>query len=207
MANQKSTTLIALGVAVFVIGGALLFLVVRHSDKKSKSSTNTAASVVTTTTLAPGTKVFPATTPTTIIQFKIPAGDNAVAVQMSYFSGGGGYVQDGDNVNVYAISKGTAATSGSGATTGASSASGGAAGCSGAASSAVVLIQSNLKVLSVIGQAPAQVGQPTSFLLAATPQVAAQLIYQQTFDSLYFTLTSAGQAAAAPLAVTCTNAF
>jgi Flp pilus assembly protein CpaB len=198
MANQKSTTLIALGVAVFVIGGALLFLVVRHNDKKTKSPAAAASKVSSvTTTLAPGTRVFPATTPTTIIQFKIPSGENAVAVQMSYFPGGGGYVQDGDSVNVYAVAKPVTAASGNSQ----------AAGCSTATSGSVVLIQSNLKVLSVIGQAPAQIGQPTSFLLAATPGVAAQLIYQQTFESLYFTLTTPGQAPAAPLAITCTNAF
>jgi hypothetical protein len=203
MANQKSTTLIALGVAVFVIGGVALFLVVRHNDNKKPKSPAAAASTSSGsgTTLAPGTQTFSqTTTPTTIIQFKIPSGENAVAVQMSYFPGGGGYVLPNANVNVYAVEKLPPNTS-----TGAVAAA--QAGCAATNIGAVVLIQSNIKVLSVIGQPPAQSGSPTSFLLAVTPQVAAQLIYHQTFDSLYFTLTSQGQSPSAPLAVTCTNAF
>lgn len=187
MANQKSTTLIALGVAVFVVGGALLFLVVRHNDHKSPKTpaSSSAASAVTSTTLAPGTRVFPATTPTTVISFKIPPGENALAVQMAYFAGGGGYVQDGDAVNVFAVTKGACTDP--------------------HAPQGVTLIDSNVKVLSVLGNPPSSAGQPTSFLLAVTPTVAAQLIYQQTFNALYFTLTSANEAPASPLAVSCTN--
>jgi Flp pilus assembly protein CpaB len=142
-----------------------------------------------------------------IISFKIPAGENALAVQMNYFPGGGGYVQDGDSVNVYAVVKApssAASTAGSGSGSGSGSTS-----CSSdpRTSNSVTLIQTNIKVLSVIGQPPAQVGQPTSFLLAVTPQVAAQLIYHETFESLYFSLTSAGQAPAGASPITCTNAL
>ncbi len=189
MGNKKSTTLIALGVAVFVIGGALLFLVVRHNDKKSSKSANLTSASVTTTTLAPGTAVIPSTPSSTgVIEFKIPSGDNALAVQMDYFNGGAGYVRQGDKVNIYVVAN---------------------KGCtSNAATSQLVkLLLSNVQVLEVLGSPPAASGSPGSYLLAVTPQQAEQLIYHKTFDSLYFTLTVPGTPPATTTGITCSNAF
>ncbi len=188
MANQKSTTLIALGLAVFVIGGALLLLVVRHDGKSSPKHASTLSAAVTTTTLAPGTAVYRESPPTTTIQFKIPDGDNAVAVQMDYFGGGGGDVRQGDSVNIYAIAN---------------------KGCGGATGTnqAVKLILTNVQVLEALGTGPAATGTPGSYLLALTPQQAELLIYHQAFNKLYFSLTAAGAPAATTTGVTCANSL
>jgi Flp pilus assembly protein CpaB len=190
MANQKSTTLIAIGVAVFIIAGGLLFLVVHNNDKSSKSSkSKTAATTASTTTLAPGTEVFPVQpTPTTEIQINVPKGDNALAVQMSYYPGLAGYVHPGDSVNIYAInSKGTCTTPGN--------------------PEVVALIQSNVKVLSVITSPPAQTGLPSTFLLAVTPQDATQLVFLETYDQMYFSLTGSNESPASTSTIDCSNAF
>jgi len=187
MAKNKSTTMIVVGLIVVILGGGVLFLLVRHSAKTSPGKTSLAQTTTTTsTTVAPGTVSFPATTPTTVIQFKIPTGDNAVAIQMDYFAGGGGYVTTGDEVNVFALAKGT---------------------CSDPTNQPTInLVESNVKVLSVIGQPPAQTGQPGSFLLGVTPSQAEKLVFQQTFNQLYFTLVVPGGAAVALPQLNCATA-
>jgi hypothetical protein len=190
MGNQRSTTLIAIGVVVFLIAGGLLFLVVHKNNNKSKSKTNPAATTsATSTTLAPGTETFTqTTTPTTVIDIDIPKGENGLAVQMSYYPGLAGYVHPGDEINIFAVNnKGN---------------------CTDPKNPAVVsLVQSNVKVLSVISSPPAQVGQPGTFLLSVTPQVATQLVFLESYDSMYFSLVGANNPPANASTITCTNAF
>jgi Flp pilus assembly protein CpaB len=183
MSNSKSTRIIAIGVAVFVIGGALLFLVLRGGGS-SKAKSPSVATATTSTTVA-GAVTFPATTPTTLIQFKIPAGQNAVAVPVDYFAGVGGYVRPGDQINIYAILN---------------------KDCTDAKfPSAVKLIFSNVKVLEVIGTPPAASGTAASYLLALSPQDAERLIYNAKFGGLYFTLTTNNEPAATTTGVSCNN--
>jgi len=180
MANQKSTTIIALGVAVFVIGGALLFLVVHNNNNSNKKSPKAAASQPTTSTTVAGA-VSAGTT-----AFTIPAGENALTVQMDYFGGGAGFVKSGDVVNIYAVAN---------------------KGCAAPYPQVVKLVQSNVRILDVLGSPPAQTGQPGSFVLSVTPQQAEVLIYQVKFAALYFTLTTGKEAPANTTGVTCTNAL
>ncbi len=181
MGNQKSTTLIALGVAVFVVGGALLFLVVRHGDQKKPAKAAAVAAVKTATPHA-------STATTNATTVNSPAGQNAISVPMDYFGGGGGYVRQGDKINVYVVAnKGCTANP--------------------ATSQLVKLLLSDVQVLEVLGPPPQATGTPSSYLLAVTPQQAELLIYHKTFDSLYFTLTIAGAAPATTTGISCSNAF
>ena len=185
MSNNKSTRIIAIGVAVFVIGGALLFLLLRNNNSTSKAKTTTAATAP-TTTVAPGSvSISQSATPTTVIQFKIPDGLNAVDIPMDYFAGGGGYVRAGDQINVFAILN---------------------KDCTNDKFPAVVkLILSNVKVLEVLGTPPAPSGASASFLLALSPQNAERLIYNAKFGGLYMTLTTNNEPVASTTGVSCTN--
>jgi Flp pilus assembly protein CpaB len=184
MSNTKSTRIIAIGVAVFVIGAALLFLVL-HKNKSSNSSSSNVAAPPTTTTI-PGAITVGVTPTPTAFQFTIPSGDNAVAVSMSYFPGIGGYVKAGDLVNAYSVIKG---------------------GCSPSVPNGVRILLSNVKVLEVLGSPPASNGQPASFLLALNPVDAAKVIYAESFESLYFTLTTGNEPSMANLGVLCAESL
>lgn len=181
--NKKSTPIIALGVAVFVVGGALLFLLLRGNDKKT-SKPVAAPAVVTTAAPAPGSAA--ATAAAAAAPIKVPAGQNAVAVQMDYFNGLGGFARSGDVVNVYeVVNKDCKDLKG--------------------APLGVKLAIANAKVLQVIESAPAQVGQPANYLLSMSPQDAERLIFLKTGYSLYFTLASQGEPAPATSGVSCAN--
>jgi Flp pilus assembly protein CpaB len=173
-----------------MVGSLLLFLVVGRGGKSSSTTTATqhvATAPVVTTTVAPGSVVFPATPPTTIIQFKIPANETGVALPMDYFAGGGGFVRPGDSINIYEVTNKDCATP--------------------AAMATVKLIQSNVKVLEVLGAAPATTGTPSAYLLALTPQEAEKVIFGAKFESLYLTLTTDATPPQATTGITCKNAL
>lgn len=191
MRQNKSTPIIALGLAVLVIGGALLFLLLRKDNKSTsanKPAAHTGAPVAITTTTAPGGVTFSASPPTTAIQFKIPEGQRALSMQMDFFGGGGGFVRSGDFVDVYVLVNKDCKDPKTGL--------------------GVKLVVPNLKVLEAIGQGPAQAGQPTNFLVAVTPQQAEQIIFLKTAYQLYFTLAGPNsQPPAATPGFTCTNSI
>jgi hypothetical protein len=175
MTNAKSTRIIAVGVAVFVIGGALMFLVLNRSSSSGTPRASTNLSAPATTTTIPGAVVIPASPPTTTVQFKIPAGLNAVAVPMDYFAG--------DMVNIYAILNKDCSTA--------------------TAPGAVKLIFSNVKVLEIFGNQPASTGSSAAFLLAMSPQDAERTIFSSKFEGLYLTLTTGNEPPVATSGVTC----
>jgi hypothetical protein len=188
MNNQKSTMLIAIGVAVFIVAGGLLFLVVRHNDHKSPKATTISQAAVPTTVVSSAAASTPTAASGTAPPVVVPKGDNAVAVSMEYFSGVAGYVHANDHVNIYVVAnKGCAANP--------------------VQSQLAKLLLSNVQVLAILGPAPAAGGGPSSFLLALTPQQSELIIYHHAFDSLYFGLTSVNEPAAATSGITCANAF
>src|SRR5438270_13558672 len=102
MAMRRSTQLLVLGLAVFVIGAGVVLVSLRGSG----GSSPTAATPTTATTMQAGTVVVPGSAgtpgdraPTT---FTIPDGKQAVAVQMPFVGGVAGCGRAGDSVNVYA---------------------------------------------------------------------------------------------------------
>ncbi|MHB8466214.1 MAG: RcpC/CpaB family pilus assembly protein [Acidimicrobiales bacterium] len=186
MSNSKSTRIIAIGVAVFIVGGALLFLVLRNGGS-SKAKTPSAVVSTTPTTVA-GAISFPSgATAAPVIAFKIPEGQNAVAIPMDYFAGGGGYVRSGDLVNIYALFNKDCASK--------------------EFPAAVKLLKSNVRVLEVLGSPPAASGAASSYLLALSPQDAERLIFNAKFAGLYFTLTTNNEPAASTTGITCSNAL
>jgi len=172
MARNRSTVLIAVGVAVFVLGSSMAFLLV-HNDKKSPSKVTTSAASQTAslpahTSLAAAGATAPAAT------LDIPDGMEAVAVQLTLIPGGAGYVHNGDNVNIYGVFKADQPTGGPKVP-------------------AVKLALSNVKVLSVTSPAPGAADNGVAtYLLALTPSQTEQVMYLASFQSLYMSLTRKG---------------
>jgi hypothetical protein len=171
MARNRSTMLIAVGVAVFVLGSSMAFLLV-HSNKKSPSKVSTTAASQTASLPAhTNLAAAQATTPATSIE--IPDGMEAVAVQLTFVPGVAGYVHNGDNVNIYGVFKADQ-PAGSPKVP------------------AVKLALSNVKVLSVTGPAPGADNGAATYLLALAPSQAEQVMYLASFQSLYMSLTRKG---------------
>ena len=98
MGKNRSSILIAIGAAVFVVGAGLAFLAVRSSGGEKAPQVQAAA---TTESTQPGQVAATPTTPS----FEIPTGKQAVAVSVDYVRGVAGYVKAGDKVNLYGTLK------------------------------------------------------------------------------------------------------
>src|SRR5438874_1424266 len=98
MAKNRSSVLIAIGVAVFVVGTGLAFLAV-HGKSNAAPRVQTAAS---TPELKTGQVAAPGTA---AASFEIPKGQQALAVQVPYVQGVAGFVKAGDKVNVFGTVK------------------------------------------------------------------------------------------------------
>ena len=170
MARNRSTVLIAVGVAVFVLGTSMAFLLVHGNKKSSSSKANTTAAqtqLPAHTNLAAAAATTPATT------LDIPDGMEAVAVQLTFVPGVAGYVHNGDNVNIYGVFKADQPAGGPKVP-------------------AVKLALSNVKVLSVTSPAPGADNGAATYLLALTPPQAEQVMYLASLQSLYMSLTRKG---------------
>lgn len=165
MARNRSTALIAIGGAVFVVGAALTFLAMRGDDGGDVRATTT-----------PGAGAAGQAEPVAAAQasppvVKIPDGMEAVAVQVPPIPGLAGYLKVGDNVNVYGTFKDrqpTAAVKGP---------------------PLAKLITSNVEVLAVTAGAE---GAPGTYLLAVDAIQAEQIIYLVSFESVWLSLTREG---------------
>jgi Flp pilus assembly protein CpaB len=108
---------------------------------------------------------------------KIPEGKTALAVQLNWVQGVGGFVGSGDRIDIYGVVKeGPAAPPGA---------------------PFAKLVMQNTEVLNVnINGQSVPAGQPISgdtepiFLLAVTPQEAEHLVFLTSFQDLYFSLVS-----------------
>lgn len=185
MAIRRSTQMLLIGLAVFVIGaGVVLVSLSGGKDDKSASTATTS-----TTLVQPGTVVIPTATPAGPISFTIPEGKQAVAVQMPYIAGLAGYAKAGDTVNVYAtLEKGAAGDV--------------------PPPSARLVLQS-VDVLAVTGPGPGV--EPgtgsTVYLLALDAAQAEQAIFFSRFESMWMTLVPKGQATAQTPGRSFKNAF
>lgn len=173
MAARKSTPIIVIGVAVFVIGAALAFVVLR-GDKSARTRTATAV-VARAPVPSPPTTTPPATSPT----LQIPPGKDAVPVQTPQLQGLDGFAKTGDLVNVYATIRNQRIN------------------IPGLASPEVKLIASDVQVLDVLTNPPTAAPTGTAvYMLALDPVTAEQVIFFDTYESLYFTLVPKGSAPA-----------
>jgi hypothetical protein len=170
MGKNRSSVLIAIGAAVFIVGAGLAFLAVRSGggddNKPQLQTAATTAEQKAGQVTAPG-----AATPS----FEIPTGKQAVAVQVPYVQGVAGFVKAGDKVNVFGTIK--SGPPPKGFTSG----------------PVAKLILSDVLVLSVSAPAASAAGGPTTFVLALNPTDAEQVVYFQSFEGLYMSLARSDQ--------------
>jgi hypothetical protein len=184
MAMRRSTQMLMLGLAVFAIGAGVVLVSLHGSGKGS----GRAAGSTTTTTVQAGTVVVNAAAPSAPTSFTIPAGKQAVAVQVPYVAGLAGYAKAGDIVNVY----GTMDEKGVGANP---------------APPVAKLILSGVEVLAVTGPGPGADAGNATYLLALDAGQAEQAIFFAKFQSLWLTLVPKGQPSPQTPGHTYKNAF
>ncbi len=170
MLQRRSTQMLVLGLAVFIIGAGVVILTLGGSDGGSP-----AATAVTTTTIQKGTVVVPAAVGAPLpTSFTIPEGKQAVAVQVPFVAGLAGYAKAGDLVNVYAaIEKGTVTPE--------------------TPPPLVKLVLPAVEVLAVTGPGPGADAGNETYLLALDAAQAEQVIFLARFESVWMTLTTKGQ--------------
>lgn len=182
MAMRRSTQMLLLGLAVFVIGAGVVLV----SLSSSKGGSSAAPVSTTSTTIQAGTVVIPAATaaPTT---FTIPDGKQAVAVQVPYVAGLAGYTKAGDTVNVYAtLEKGQTGD---------------------VAPPSARLVLPGVQVLAVTSPVPGADAGNAVYLLALDAGQAEQAIFFSRFESLWMTLVPKGQPKAQTTGRSYKNAF
>ena len=170
MARSRSTALIAIGAAVFVVGAALTLLAVRGGDDGKVRTSNAPAGAVTPA----ANQVAAAAGQVAAATVKIPDGKEAVAVQVPKVPGLGGYTEVGDRVNVYGTFKDrqpAAAVKGT---------------------PLVKLILSNVEVLAVTATPAAAEGGSATYVLALSPEEAEKVIYLSSFEGIWLSLVKDG---------------
>jgi Flp pilus assembly protein CpaB len=169
MAMRRSSQMLILGLAIFVIGaGVVLVSFMGSGGGKDKS-----AAATTTTTIQAGTVVVN-TAPAAPTSFTIPDGKQAVAIQMPFVAGLAGFAKAGDTVNVYGVidEKGAGAEP---------------------APPASKLILPGVQVLAVTAPAPGADAGNATYLLALDAPQAEQAIFFAKFQSMWLTLVPKGQ--------------
>jgi Flp pilus assembly protein CpaB len=176
--------MLVLGVAVFVVGSAVVFMALRGgSDDKGAQQTTPPSTVV-----AAGTVVVPSAGTQAPTTFTIPKGKQAVAVQVAYVAGLAGYAKPGDLVNVYAtVEKGEPNGDGK--------------------PPLARLVLPAVEVLAVTGPGPGAGAGNTTYLLALDASQAEQAIFFSRFESLWMTLVPKGQPPATTSGRSYQNAF
>lgn len=167
MARNRSTALIAIGAAVFVVGAALTFVLVRDDDDKVTASAPTVQSSGESTAAAqpaaPGTPAV-----------KVPSDKEAVAVQIATIPGLAGYAKVGDRVNVYGVFKDRQPN----------------AAAKGVPLTKLVLPDAS--VLAVTSPPAGAEGGTTTYLLAVNPGDAEKVIYLASFEGMWLSITADG---------------
>lgn len=185
MAMRRSTQMLTLGLAIFAIGAGVVFV----GFNGSGGGSNKTAASTTSTTAQAGTVVVNAAAPAAPTSFTIPAGKQAVAVQVPYVSGLAGYAKAGDVVNVY----GNIDEKGVGVDP---------------TPPVTRLLLPGVDVLAVTGPAPGSDAGNATYLLALDAAQAEQVIFFAKFQSLWLTLVPKGQAPPPkPAGRSYTNAF
>jgi len=167
MARNRSTALIAIGAAVFVVGAALTFLVLRDDGDDSKVTASApAASTAAATTAQPAAAAA--------VNVKVPDGKEAVAIQVPTVPGLAGYAKVDDLVNVYGTFKEhqpAAAVKGP---------------------PLAKLILSGAKVLAVTAPPAGAEAGNTTYLLAVDRGQAEKVIYLASFEGIWMSLSAEG---------------
>ena len=167
MARNRSTALIAIGAAVFIVGAALTFVLVRDDGKDSKVSA-AAPAASSAQTIAAGQPAAAAAA------VKVPTDKEAVAVQVPTVPGLGGYAKVGDRVNVYGTFKDRQPNS----------------AARGLPMAKLVLADAD--VLAVTAPAAGTETGTATYLLAVNPGDAEKVIYLASFEGIWLSITADG---------------
>lgn len=163
--KNRSTILVLVGAVVFILGTGLAALATRGSDGGGASPNVAAAPTAPTPA---GAVAPPAAAP--LSGFTIPAGRQAMAMDVPFVNGIAGYAKAGDRVNVYGVFKNNAANAS-------------------LPNPAAKLVLSDIEVLAVTNPA----GANSTYVLAVDPAQAEQLIYLTAFEASYMTLARENQ--------------
>jgi Flp pilus assembly protein CpaB len=172
MNKSKSNNILFVGVAVFAVGAALAFFGLRSGNKPVAAAAAPIAASTPTTNVRV-VSVGPAAVATTPVTFTVPAGKQAVAVDLPSTPGLAGYAQPGDTVNIYATIRNDQPNSK-------------------LKTPLTKLILTGVKVLDVRAPAVGQTGNAT-YLLALDVHEAERVIFFAKFESLWVALTSKDQ--------------
>lgn len=170
MARNRSTALIAIGAAVFVVGAALTFLAVRDDGDNSKV---TASAPAASSTAAAGAQ--PAASTTAVVTIDVPSGKEAVAVQVPAVAGLAGYVKVGDTVNVYGTFKDRQPLNAA------------------KPPPLAKLVLPGAEVLAITSPPAGAEGGNATFLLALNPGDAEKVVYLASFEGIWMSLTNKGE--------------
>jgi Flp pilus assembly protein CpaB len=170
MAMRRSTQMLLLGLAIFVIGAGVVLVSFTGGDGKGGESTAS----TTSTTLQAGTVVVNAAPTAAPTSFTIPEGKQALAVQLPFVGGLAGYAKAGDTVNIYGILDANAP------------------GITPPPPVAKLMLP-GIQVLTVTGPGPGSDAGNATYLLAVDAAQAEQIIFFSKFQSMWLTLAPKGQ--------------
>ena len=171
MAARRSTQLVVIGVSIFVIGTALVFLGLRGGDEPAAAPASRSSAPAKTT--APPERVITVQGANAAVNVPIPKGLQAVAVNMPRVAGLAGYAKPGDTLNIYATVKS------------------GAGEVENLSVPYAKLVLSNVKVIDVKNGEDGK--GDILYLLALDARDAERAIFYAKFESLWATLVPAGQ--------------
>lgn len=182
---RRSNLMVLLGMAFFVLGGAIVLLVLRDDGSGRAEA---APSRLGQATVVAATEAVETDPVADDLVADIPEGMEALAVRVDFVAGAAGYVGAGDRVNLFAvIDKTTPADEGNQPTG------------PGFRTPRTELLLSNVLVLDVSSQveprrgsddpsAPRPSGDALTYLLAVDTTQAARAIFATSFHRLHLTL-------------------
>jgi Flp pilus assembly protein CpaB len=170
MAKSRSTLLITIGIGVFIVGTGLAFVASRGGGGSSTPQVQAAAPAAP----KPGDVTQPGVVAPV---FSIPAGRQAVAIQLGRVQSVAGLVKAHDRVNLFGTVKGNSPPPKPNL----------------APTPAVKLVLSDIEVLATTPPPATAPDGLTTFVLALTPAEAEQVVYLQSFEGLYLSLARTDQ--------------
>jgi len=173
MNKGKSNNILFVGVAVFAIGALLAFFGLRSTNKPVAKAAGAPIAAATTNAQVRTVAVGPAAVATAPVTFSVPAGKQAVAVDLPSTPGLAGYAQPGDTVNIYATIRNDQPNTK-------------------LPTPLAKLVLAGVKVLDVRAPAVGQAGNAT-YLLALDVHEAERVIFFAKYESLWIALTSKDQ--------------
>jgi Flp pilus assembly protein CpaB len=169
--RRKSTTLILVGVLVFLLGGAgVLIALTRGTNKPSTVATQPAGTstgpVASNENGSPGTPIGAAS-------LHIPTGMVAVSMSLNSTQAVDGYPVAGDELDIFGVFKNQPAHTS-------------------LTPPLAKLVLANVKVLAIQEPAPSTTGGSAELVLALTPSQAESLIFLTTSEAVYTALVPPG---------------